>query len=85
MVHFGIGTPSRILKLLQNGERALFVISRLQISSLHAFIHDTRLLSKPRSSLDISASARPRHESFFVSLGKDEALSNTNPGKPIPA
>ena len=35
--------------------------------------------------LDISASARPRHESFFVSLGKDEALSNTNPGKPIPA
>ena len=35
--------------------------------------------------LDISASTRPRHERFFVSLGKDEALSYTNPGKPIPA
>ena len=50
VVHFGIGTPSRILKLIQNGEQALFVISRLQIASLHAFSHDARLLSKPRSS-----------------------------------
>ena len=50
VVHFGIGTPSRILKLIQNGERALFVISRLQIASLHAFSHDAQLLSKPRSS-----------------------------------
>ena len=53
VVHFGIGTPSRILKLIQNGERALFVISRLQIASLHAFIRDNRLLSKPRSSPSI--------------------------------
>ena len=53
VVHFGIGTPSRILKLIQNGERALFVISRLQIASLHAFSHDARLLSKPRSSPSI--------------------------------
>ena len=99
VVHFGIGTPSRILKLIQNGERALFVISRLQIASLHAFSHDARLLSKPRSSPSIlvlrhdhgTTTARPRHDhgtttarAFLRFVGKVRGLELHEPRNTYP-
>ena len=85
VVHFGIGTPSRILKLIQNGEQALFVISRLQIAPLHAFSHDARLLSKPRSSPSILVL---RHDhgtrAFLRFVGKVRGLELHEPRKTYP-